>query len=108
MGKMFAFSLTHTVTHTRKNVDGNNGWESVRDHGPPQQKCPESAEQWHLRGWQSVGKDEVPGSNLGSSSRKSLEPQGFGDFSFFARERFVGKFQQLFQQKRLCAGLGLQ
>ena len=29
-----------------------------------------------------IGKDEVPSSNLGSSSKKSLEPQGFGDFLF--------------------------
>ena len=49
--------LTHTVTHTRKKADGDNGRESAKDHAPPQQKCPESAEQRHSRGFQSLGKD---------------------------------------------------
>ena len=26
--------LTHTVTHTRKKADGDNGRESVKDHVP--------------------------------------------------------------------------
>jgi len=49
--------LTHTVTHTRKKAGGDNGRESAKDHAPPQQKCPESAEQRHSRGFQSLGKD---------------------------------------------------
>ena len=63
--------LTHTVTHTRKKADGVNGRESVKGHASLQQKRLESAEQRRSQGWQSVGKDEVPSSNLGSSSRKS-------------------------------------
>ena len=53
--------MTHTVTHTRKKAGGDNGRESAKDHAPPQQKCPESAEQRHSRGWQSVGKDRETG-----------------------------------------------
>ncbi|WP_295737573.1 hypothetical protein, partial [uncultured Oscillibacter sp.] len=49
--------LTHTVTHTRKKADGDNGRESARDYAFLQQKCPESAEQQHSRGFQSLGKD---------------------------------------------------
>ena len=70
--------MTHTVTHTRKKAGGDNGRESAKDHAPPQQKCPESAEQRHSRGFQSLGKDEVPSSNLGSSSRKSSFSCGKG------------------------------
>ena len=70
-GKWRFRGLTHTVTHMRKNADGDNGWERAKDHAPPQQKGPESAEQWHSQGWQSVGKDEDPSSNLGSSSTKN-------------------------------------
>jgi hypothetical protein len=70
--------LTHTVTHTRKKADGDNGRESAKDHAPLQQKCPESAEQQHFQGFQSLGKDEVPSSNLGSSSRKSSFSCGKG------------------------------
>jgi len=53
--------LTHTVTHTRKKADGSSGQESAKDHVPPQQKCPESAEQYHSRGFQSLGKDRETG-----------------------------------------------
>lgn len=49
--------MTHTVTHTRKKAGGVNGQESAKDHVPPQQKCPESAKQWHSQSFQSLGKD---------------------------------------------------
>ena len=74
--------LTHTVTHTRKKAGGVNGGESARDYAFPQQKCPESAEQRHSRGFQSLGKDEVPSSNLGSSSKIPLESVDSGGISF--------------------------
>ena len=45
------------MTHTAKCPNGINGRKSVKDHGLPQQKCPESAEQQHSRGFQSLGKD---------------------------------------------------
>ena len=71
MRRLFVVDLTHTVTHTRKKAGGVNGRESVKDHAPPQQKRPESAKQRHSQSIQSLGKDEVPSSNLGSSSIKS-------------------------------------
>ena len=49
--------MTHTVTHTRKKAGGVNGQESAKDHVPPQQKCPESAKQWHSQSFQSLGED---------------------------------------------------
>jgi hypothetical protein len=70
--------LTHTVTHTRKKADGDNGRERVKDHAPPQQKGPESTGKRHFRGFQSLGKDEVGGSNPPSSSRKSSFSCGKG------------------------------
>ena len=66
------------MTHTRKKAGGDNGRESARDHAPPQQKGPESAEQRYSRGFQSLGKDEVGGSNPPSSSRKSSFSCGKG------------------------------
>ena len=51
----------HRDPHAEK-TDGVNGQESVKGQDPLQQKCPESAEQRHSRGFQSLGKDEVPGS----------------------------------------------
>ena len=53
--------LTHTVTHTRKKAGGGNGRKSAKDHIPLQQKGPESAEQRHSRGFQSLGKDRETG-----------------------------------------------
>ncbi len=74
--------LTHTVTHTGKQAGGINGVESAKDHARPEQKGPQSTGKWRSEGWQSVGKDEVPSSNLGSSSRKLLKSLDFGSFCF--------------------------
>ena len=49
------------LTHTRKKAGGGNGQESAKDHVPLQQKGPESAEQRHSRGFQSLGKDRETG-----------------------------------------------
>ena len=65
------FLLTHTLTHTGKRTDGNNGAKSAGDLILLEQRGPESVENQGLEGSQSVGKDEVPSSNLGSSSKKS-------------------------------------
>jgi len=72
--------LTHTVTHTRKKAGGVNGQESAKDHVPPQQKCPESTGKRYSRGIQSLGKDEVGGSNPPSSSKNPPKSKGFGGF----------------------------
>ncbi len=39
-----------------------------------------------------VGKDEVPSSNLGSSSTKSLEPQRFEGFLLFVSGGVISEF----------------
>ena len=62
--------LTHTLTHTGKGADGNNGVKSAADLIFLEQKGPESVENQGLEGSQSVGKDEVGGSNPPSSSTK--------------------------------------
>ena len=62
--------MTHTLTHTGKGLYGNNGAKSAADLILLEQKWPESLENQGLEGSQSVGKDEVPSSNLGSSSKK--------------------------------------
>ena len=60
--------MTHTLTHTGKGADADNGAKSVFDLILLEQRWPESVENQGLEGSQSVGKDEVPSSNLGSSS----------------------------------------
>ena len=72
--------LTHTLTHTGKRPDGNNGAKSTADLILLEQKWPESVENQGLEGSQPVGKDEVGGSNPPSSSTKTaflFEKGGF-------------------------------
>ena len=76
------------MTHTGKRTDGNNGDKSAGDLILLEQKGPENVETQGLEGSQSVGKDEVPSSNLGSSSSESLEPQRVQGFLIFGV--FVG------------------
>ena len=64
------FRLTHTLTHTGKGLYRNNGAKSTADLILLEQKWPESVENQGPEGSQPVGKDEVPSSNLGSSSTK--------------------------------------
>ena len=74
--------LTHTVTHTGKRADGDNGAKSTADLILLEQKGPESVEKQGLEGHKLVGKDEVGSSNLPSSSRKHLKSSDFGCFLF--------------------------
>ena len=60
--------LTHNLTHNRKRAGGGNVAESTIVSAFPEQKCPQSAIWRRFEGGVSVGKDEVPSSNLGSSS----------------------------------------
>ena len=72
--------LTHTVTHTRKKADGVNGWESVKDQNPLQQKCPERAGQRYSQGFQSLGKDGETGpcrNNTVKNGEESSAKPGF-------------------------------
>ena len=64
--------MTHTLTHTGKGADADNGAKSVFDLILLEQKWPESVENQGLEGSQSVGKDEVGSSNLPSSSIKTV------------------------------------
>ena len=76
------FRLTHTLTHTGKRTDGNNGAKSAGDLILSEQKGPESVKNQGLEGSQPVGKDEVSGSNPDSSSRKRLKSSDFRRFLF--------------------------
>ena len=62
--------MTHTLTHTGKGADADNGVKSAADLILLEQKGPESVENQGLECPQSVGKDEVSGSNPDSSSKK--------------------------------------
>ena len=62
--------MTHTLTHTGKGADADNGVKSAADLILLEQKWPESVENQGLEGSQPVGKDEVGSSNLPSSSKK--------------------------------------
>ena len=62
--------MTHTLTHTGKGADADNGAKSVFDLILLEQRWPESVENQGLEGPQPVGKDEVGGSNPPSSSKK--------------------------------------
>ena len=64
------------LTHTGKGLYGNNGAKSAADLILLEQKWSESLENQGLEGSQPVGKDEVPSSNLGSSSKTKGHPFG--------------------------------
>ena len=64
-------NLTHTVTHTGKRAGGDNGEKRSGDLILPGQKRPKRLANQRLEGFQAVGKDEVPSSNLGSSSKNA-------------------------------------
>ena len=75
--------MTHTLTHTGKRADGNNGVKSAADLILLEQKEPESVENQGPEGSQPVGKDEVGGSNPPSSSKeKSCSFNDYKAFSF--------------------------
>ncbi|MDE6589621.1 MAG: hypothetical protein K2K53_04585, partial [Oscillospiraceae bacterium] len=59
------------LTHTAKKADVTNGADRTGNLIFPEQKGPETAEYQQFPGFQSVGKDEVSGSNPDSSSIKS-------------------------------------
>jgi hypothetical protein len=64
----------------RKKAGGVNGQESAKDHGVPQQKCPESAKQRYSRGFQSFGKDGETGpcrNNTVKNGEESSAKPGF-------------------------------
>ena len=65
------FGLTHNLTHTAKEADGNSGADRTEKIIFREQKGPETAERQRFLDFQSVGKDEVSGSNPDSSSTKS-------------------------------------
>ena len=62
--------LTHTLTHTGKRAGGNNGDKSDGEHGSPDGKGHKRVRTQEISFSQSVGKDEVSGSNPDSSSIK--------------------------------------
>ena len=63
--------LTHTLTHTGKRAGGNNGRKSTGKDGTPDQRGHKNARKKQTPSSQSVGKDEVSGSNPDSSSTKT-------------------------------------
>ena len=74
--------MTHTVTHTGKRADGNNGTNRLRPHPFWTKKRRKAL---YSKGWKALrwfGKDEVTSSNLVSSSRTTPEIFGFRVFSF--------------------------
>ena len=62
--------MTHNLTHTAKEADGISGVDRTKNIIFTEQKGPETAEHQRFPGLQSVGKDEVSGSNPDSSSTK--------------------------------------
>ena len=68
------------MTHTPKKVDGTNGAKSAKDLILLEQNELKSPQPQRVEGFQSVGKDEVGGSNPPSSSRKRLKSLDFGRF----------------------------
>jgi hypothetical protein len=62
--------LTHNLTHTGKEADGDSGADRTESIIFPEQKGPETAGYQRFPVFQSVGKDEVTSSNLVSSSTK--------------------------------------
>ncbi len=64
--------MTHTVTHTGKRAGGNNGDKRVKEYGMLDGKGHERPGKQKTSPAQSVGKDEVSGSNPDSSPTKQL------------------------------------
>ena len=62
--------MTHTVTHTGKRADGTNGRKSAGEHDVPDKRGHKRPGKQQTSPSQSVGKDEVGGSNPPSSSIK--------------------------------------
>ena len=62
--------LTHTATHTGKRADGSNGRKRAGKDDTPDQKGHKRPGKQKTSSSQSVGEDEVGGSNPPSSSRK--------------------------------------
>ena len=62
--------LTHTATHTGKRADGSNGRKRAGKDDTPDQKGHKRPGKQKTSSSQSVGKDEVSGSNPDSSSIK--------------------------------------
>ena len=67
----FEPGLTHKLTHTAKTADGISGADRTENLVFLEQKGPDTAEHQRFPGFQSVGKDEVGGSNPPSSSIKT-------------------------------------
>ena len=93
--------LTHTLTHTRKKADGNNGDKGTKDLILLGRKVPKSLISQYFEASQSLGKDEVSSSNLDSSSSSETPLAaplpacaescvGGGVSSTFERTLFVG------------------
>ena len=72
--------LTHTVTHTGKRSNGDNGHKSAGKDGTPDWKGHNRHGKQKTSSSQSVGKDEVPSSNLGSSSKNPRKLRFLGIF----------------------------
>ena len=80
-----SFWLTHTVTHTGKRADGTNGRKSAGEHGAPDKRGHKRSGKQKTSSFQSVGKDEVSGSNPDSSSTKPALFVWKGRFCFAFR-----------------------
>ena len=61
--------LTHTLTHTGKRADGDNGHKSSGKDGTPERRGHKRPGKQQTSPSQSVGKDEVASSNLAISSK---------------------------------------
>ena len=82
--------LTHTLTHTGKRAGGNNGDKSDGEHGSPDGKGHKRVRTQEISFSQSVGKDEVSGSNPDSSSKKTpVTAMVTGVFCFYETPAFL-------------------
>ena len=82
--------LTHNLTHTGKEADGDSGADRMENIIFPEQKGPETAGYQRFPDLLSLGKDEVTSSNLVSSSKNPLKSCGFGGFCFVFRTFLMG------------------
>ena len=64
---------THTLTHTGKGAGGQGGQCSAKQQVTIEKTAQKSTLSGAFDGSRAVGKDEVPGPNPGSSSRKVPE-----------------------------------
>ena len=92
------FALTHTLTHTAKRADGNNGINRPRPHPFWSEKRPKALQRNGLKLPKLLVRMRSAVRIRPAAPLKPLNPKGFRGFQFFGNLLENRTFQQFFQQ----------